>query len=1271
MKNIFSFFLLFFFFSIGIAQEANIHLGVPLGHSRTVTHFDLSNDNKYLLSSSFDNSVKLWDVASSKPIYSIEGSLNLALFSPQNSTDKNGSKYIFVPKLGSVDVIYTLTGKSHYKIEHIKFNEFHPNGNSFMCFNDSLIGIYSTETGILEKTIKSKQKIDKVFFSAKGDTIIQYSQPRDIKLLSIKGELLNEYKLDKDSILHVSTSPDGKFILANTNKNFLIYDLKTGKLLFDVEADKVSLAFAFFSSDSKYVITRPFYESDEKSIKLWDVKTGQLYKIIHQQISWISDIVTFPKFNNETLVGSYLIVGDRSNAYLYDIAEDKKVSEFIGHSCDVYSPLLSNDYKTLYTASCDSSIRSWDSYTGMSIKTFEKNNFYSNVSFSRDFKNIISYSANENNYSITDVLKGTSSIIQSNPEDAFCEDKITYISTFENSLSNNYYIDYSKKSFNNLYDSNKSFNLLHEAKIFNHDICKDEKKLVTSSVDGISCIWDVVNKSLDYKVEHKSKCRLSKFSDDTKLIAFAYEDSTIQIEEVKTRKVITLINSDSKIISKIQFTYDNKYLVVNHLNGSVEIWDLSNNKKTNEFQNVYEGQNLGYDQFQLSPDNKYIALYGMFSNLKIYEMESGNLVNEFGLKFPYVSNITTILFHPNNQHIVVNYLDNLIKIFDFKQGEEISSLSGHSGLIQNFFISPDATILVSKANDASLIFWNLTNGEMILRHFIFSNNNWLTLHPSGLFDATPGAMEILYWVKDLEIIDFEQLKSRYWEPNLWKKVMNGETLRSVKELNKLKSAPKIELGQIGSDGKLNISLSKKDGGYGKISIYVNNKEVLADARTISPIDSTKDIQKITINLKDNPLLKIGESNKIMVKAWSEDGFVASKGAIGNYTPNGTKAIQKPTLFAIVCGISNYENDNINLRYAAYDAKSIANAINLGATELFGKENTKVYLLTSPGQKKPTKELIKNTFEAISKVAKPEDILIVYLSGHGITWGGDSGDFYYLTADSFSSNSSAYNDPLIREKTTISTKEFTEWIKKIPSLKQVMILDACGSGKAVDNLVAVKNVEDNQIKAIDRMKDRTGMFIISGCTADAVSYESSKYGQGLLTFSLLQAMKGVALKEDKYIDVNLLLNYAREQVPELAKGIGGIQSPQLLTPKDGSFDIGILYPKDREKIELLNPKPLYIRSVFINSDESEDNLSLSLFVDEYLNSESKKDEKSKIVFLDTKQFADACKISGTYRLQLNKWYFKGKVKCKESEQLIEFEAENEVDMKEKLINSISL
>ena len=90
----------------------------------------------------------------------------------------------------------------------------------------------------------------------------------------------------------------------------------------------------------------------------------------------------------------------------------------------------------------------------------------------------------------------------------------------------------------------------------------------------------------------------------------------------------------------------------------------------------------------------------------------------------------------------------------------------------------------------------------------------------------------------------------------------------------------------------------------------------------------------------------------------------------------------------------------------------------------------------------------------------------------------------------------------------------------------------------------RDVPSSQIRALERLKDRTGVYVLAGSASDAVSYEASRYGQGLLTYSLLLGMRGAALREESYVDVGRLFAYATDEVPSLARGIGGVQRPLL-------------------------------------------------------------------------------------------------------------------------------
>jgi len=258
-----------------------------------------------------------------------------------------------------------------------------------------------------------------------------------------------------------------------------------------------------------------------------------------------------------------------------------------------------------------------------------------------------------------------------------------------------------------------------------------------------------------------------------------------------------------------------------------------------------------------------------------------------------------------------------------------------------------------------------------------------------------------------------------------------------------------------------------------------------------------------------------------------------------------------------------------------------------------------------------------------------------MSGHGTNHGGVEGDFYYLTSDATSSD---LKDPAIRKSVAISSAEWTEYIKWVPALKQVMVIDACHSGQLADDIMAARADRSSaEIRALERMKDRTGMYILSGSAADAVSYETSIYGQGLLTYSLLQGMKGAALRENKFVDIMQLFEHSANTVPQLAEYIGGIQKPEVRVPYGGgSFDIGIVDAQVQDAIKLPSPKSIFLRSAFQNEDTFDDDLNLSDQIDERFRNISAKGGNQSIIFVDARKYSGAYSLKGRYRKEGEKY-----------------------------------
>lgn len=620
--------------------------------------------------------------------------------------------------------------------------------------------------------------------------------------------------------------------------------------------------------------------------------------------------------------------------------------------------------------------------------------------------------------------------------------------------------------------------------------------------------------------------------------------------------------------------------------------------------------------------------------------------------------VKTAVFSPDHNMILTGREDNTIHVIRTTDGKLIHKLEGHNSDIEEINISPDNKFAVSRARDGyELKLWDLQAGKELAALYFFVEKNWVAISPSGLFDATSQVMAQMYYVVGREMIDLDQLKERYYEPGLLSKVLgySQEKERSVEAFTSVALYPTLKATIIPEKAILDVLLTPRNGGMGKLSVFVNGKEVMEDA-------NPKRLTTLTVNLADfDRYYRWDTLNLISLRVYNEAGWLKSQALDIEYIPRATAkggegttggnlvSLQKnPSLYGLVIGTSDYAGTALDLQFADRDATLFSTALKAVAPLVF---NDRVFITLLNTNGKDTirssvsdKSSIKKAFAAIAEKAKPQDVLVMYFSGHGVNYGtAENAQFYYLTKDIASEN---LIDPEIRNTYAISSTELTEWINAVPVLKQVLILDACNSGKLVTDLGSgARDLNSSQIRALERMKDRTGMFILTGSAGDKVSYEASRYGQGLLTYSLLEGMSGLGLTEDKRVDVMTLFQYARDKVPELARGIGGIQIPVLsFPPNAGSFDIGIVDSK--VNIPIAQIKPVFIRNNFQDEDFG-DALGLMKALEERLRSESIQGASATLIYVDVNEYDEGYSIRGSYkisgqRVELKASLFKGKM-----------------------------
>lgn len=207
-------------------------------------------------------------------------------------------------------------------------------------------------------------------------------------------------------------------------------------------------------------------------------------------------------------------------------------------------------------------------------------------------------------------------------------------------------------------------------------------------------------------------------------------------------------------------------------------------------------------------------------------------------------------------------------------------------------------------------------------------------------------------------------------------------------------------------------------------------------------------------------------------------------------------------YVLLTGVSSYSNSEANLSSTTKDVKELR--------KVYKRQGATVATLTS---KYANHANIVEKLNAIVKLAKSNDNIVFFFSGHG-----DTGGF------------------LTYELSMFRYKELADILAKAKTKNVFCFIDACMAGSAtVDSNGGYGWSEDTKKK---------GLSFMLSCRADEYSYENDWVGNGYFTKALLKGLRGMSdQNNDKKITLIELFKYVHNDVTSRSS----VQHPQLIGP----------------------------------------------------------------------------------------------------------------------------
>ncbi len=462
-------------------------------------------------------------------------------------------------------------------------------------------------------------------------------------------------------------------------------------------------------------------------------------------------------------------------------------------------------------------------------------------------------------------------------------------------------------------------------------------------------------------------------------------------------------------------------------------------------------------------------------------------------------------------------------------------------------ICRDDRLGVAAFADGTIRWYRLSDGKELLAFFPHKDRKrWVLWTSSGYYDASPGAEELIGWHlnrgKDTaaDFFPASRFRATYYRPDVLARVLEtGNEQKALRLANEESGRRRTEQAVASILPPVVTILSPADGAA------VSQTEVTLSVSLRSPSDAPVTairtlVDGRPVSTERGLLIKAkGDTRQIKVSIPPRDAEVSVIAENRNAASEPStirlywrgKATQdefviKPKLYVLAVGVSSYEEADLQLGFAAKDARDFARALTGQKGGLYRDVTARI--LTD---KLATKDDILDGLDWLQKETTSKDIAMVFLAGHGVN--DQAGIYYYLPVNA---------NPEKLKRTGVAFSDIKNTVASLAG-KAILFVDTCHSGNVMGTRrgSADINAVVNELASAEN-----GAVVFASSTGRQYSLEDKSWGNGAFTKALVEGVGGRADYSGKgKITINMLDLYLSERVKELT---GGKQTPTTTKPQ---------------------------------------------------------------------------------------------------------------------------
>jgi WD40 repeat protein len=689
------------------------------GHTDKLASVTFSRDGSWMLSGSWDNTLRLWELATGQCVRTFKGHtmwVDSVAFSPDGRLGLSGSW-------------------------------------------DKTLRLWELTTGKCVRTCEGHTNVvTSVSISPDGRWALSGSTDNTLRLWELAtGRCVRTFTGHTGFVQSVSTSPDGRWGLsASWDKTLRLWELTTGRCVRTFEAHTAYVKSVSISSDGR----RALSGSDDKTLRLWELATGRCVRTFQGHTGFVTSVSISPD-------GRWALSGSEDKTVrLWELATGQCVRTFEGPKCAVNSVSISPDGRfalagsgqlggsaaQLLRALSGLSGTGGISESGSTLWLWELKRCGPPASFAvvrpRSSAEVIRADT-----VVRRALESAKSALRQNdaPRAAAEVSRARQIPgyerhkelmelwhqtrlrgrpscfsggwlhrTFEGHSDEVQSVSISPDGRWALSGSNdKTLRLWeletgscvrtfkgHEEEVYSVSISPDGRGCLSGSQDKMVRLWDLVTgQHVRTFAGHRCPVNCVSISPDGQWALSGGLDRSLRLWELGTgRCVRTFEGHEDPLLSavlSVAISPDGRWgLSAKKSKETLRMWDLA----TGQCVRTFKGHTEFGTSVNISSDGLWALSGSADKTLRLWELATGKCVRTFE---GHTSTVTSVCLSPDGRWALSGSGDNTVRLWELATGRCMRTFEGHTSSVNSVSISPDGRWLMSGSGDNTLHLWEL------------------------------------------------------------------------------------------------------------------------------------------------------------------------------------------------------------------------------------------------------------------------------------------------------------------------------------------------------------------------------------------------------------------------------------------------------------------------------------------------------------------------------------------------------------------------------------